>query len=237
MPRTNQGPVQVVNNGGRDRTQPRASNATSSNASSRASSNNNRSANDNTTMGACYCPFCCSQLLYPEGSAFIQCPQCKNTMNPQVFHQSHCVRCRQLLSFPPNSLHIQCPQCKAVQNARDKPCVKPKPHCAASAQGELEEAFVADSSALTIECLVGEDELHIGKRRRTSQDGSSDHPEFGISPQEQKERDMLHQIEYTTRPPPDLCCSICLAPFVTPVQVGTLLCSSLFGFLLVKGMP
>jgi LSD1 subclass zinc finger protein len=50
------------------------------------------------------------------GSAFIQCPKCSNTMNPQQPNTNYmnCIGCNTLLSHPPSSVQIQCPKCYVI---------------------------------------------------------------------------------------------------------------------------
>eukprot|EP01083_Nonionella_stella_P015729 43997_1 len=72
-------------------------------------------------MNTIYCSCCSVQLSYPTGSMYIQCPKCRNTMNPQAPQQTNCINCSTLLAHPPNSLYIQCPKCLVTMNAREQP--------------------------------------------------------------------------------------------------------------------
>lgn len=70
-------------------------------------------------MNTVYCNSCSAQLSYPVGSPYIQCPKCKQVMNPQAPHQTTCISCRAQLAHPATSLYIQCPKCLQVMNARE----------------------------------------------------------------------------------------------------------------------
>lgn len=66
-----------------------------------------------------YCNYCSVQLSYPTGSMYIQCPKCRNVMNPVAPQQTNCIGCTTPLAHPPTSLYIQCPKCLTIMNARE----------------------------------------------------------------------------------------------------------------------